>query len=135
MSDIMCSIPEAKKTILVVEDNDTNRRLFIFMLEHLGWTVSSARNGREALDMLSLSVFDVVLMDLQMPEIDGFEAIRRIRTQPSLAQNQSIPILAATAYSSNEHEKRCYEVGANGFLSKPVKLNDLAHALEGIVRA
>lgn len=133
MPGLQSGTSKEKRSILVVEDNESNRSLFIHMLEHLGWKVSSVRNGKDALDVLSVSVFDAVLMDIQMPEVDGFDVILSIRNQKGFELNRSIPILAATAYSSKECESRCYAVGANHILAKPVKLSDLSRALEGIV--
>ncbi len=122
---------EAVKKIsaLVVEDNDTNQRLLVLMLEHLGCVVKAVGNGQEALNVLSESNYDMVFLDVQMPEMDGFEAARRIREPASLVLNHQVPILAITAHVSLDYQQRCYEAGMNDFIAKPIRMNDLTKAV------
>jgi CheY-like chemotaxis protein len=120
----------AKKiSALVVEDNDTNQRLLVLMLEHLGCAVKAVGNGQEALNVLSESSFDIVFLDVQMPEMDGFEAARRIREPASSVLNHKVPILAITAHVSLDYQQRCYEAGMNDFIAKPIRMNDLTKAV------
>jgi CheY-like chemotaxis protein len=112
--------------ILVAEDNQVNQKVVVRVLNKLGYRPEVAANGVEALEALALRDFDVVLMDMQMPEMDGLEATRRIR-----ARNGPRPwIIAMTASAMEEDRRRCLEAGMDDFLSKPVAPLDLAEALE-----
>ncbi|MGW8391365.1 response regulator [Pseudoduganella sp. HUAS MS19] len=104
--------------ILLVEDNTFNQQIAQEMLEETGATVSIANNGVEALQLLQQTGFDCVLMDLQMPQMDGLEATRRIRTIPELA---GMPVLAMTATATTEARMRCIDAGMNDFISKPIR--------------
>jgi PAS domain S-box-containing protein len=112
-------------SILLVEDNPVNQRVAQKMLEKLGCSVSLAAHGGQALQLLSRSQFHAVLMDCQMPEMDGFEATRRIRAIPAFA---SLPIIALTAAAFPEDLKRCRDAGMDDHLSKPVSPESLAAA-------
>lgn len=118
-----------KISSLIVEDNETNQRLLVLMLEHLGCTVKAVGNGKEALAVLSESNFDLVFLDVQMPEMDGFEAARRIRDTSSSVLNHQVPLLAITAHVSLDYQQRCYESGMNDFIAKPIRMNDLTKAV------
>lgn len=118
-----------KISTLIVEDNETNQRLLVLMLEHLGCTVKAVGNGKEALAVLSESNFDLVFLDVQMPEMDGFEAARRIRDTSSSVLNHQVPLLAITAHVSLDYQQRCYESGMNDFIAKPIRMNDLTKAV------
>ena len=105
--------------VLLVEDNAVNAKVAKHTLEKHGLSVKWAKNGGEALDLVQASNFDLVLMDCQMPEMDGFEATRAIRTleEPIAA----VPIIALTAGAMNEDRQRCFEAGMDAYLSKPFK--------------
>jgi signal transduction histidine kinase/DNA-binding response OmpR family regulator len=103
--------------ILVVEDNEINQQVAREILESAGAIVTIARNGREAVKLLTPEAFDIVLMDLQMPEMDGYEATRLLRSDPRL---QEIPIIAMTAHVLAEERQRCLEAGMNDHISKPI---------------
>jgi PAS domain S-box-containing protein len=117
-------------TILLVEDNDANRRVVRLMLTELGLEADEAASGLEAVERARRRHYDVILMDVQMPGIDGLEATRRIRTEqrgtPSI-------ILALTANVMESDEARCREAGMNGYLSKPLRLNTLEATLGSLV--
>jgi signal transduction histidine kinase/ActR/RegA family two-component response regulator len=102
--------------ILLAEDNTFNQEIAQEMLEEVGATVSIANNGIEALELLRQSDFDCILMDLQMPQMDGLEATRRIRANLQLAQ---MPVLAMTATATTDARMRCIDAGMNDFISKP----------------
>jgi two-component system, sensor histidine kinase and response regulator len=111
-----------------VEDNATNRLLAVSLLEKQGHAVETALNGKEALAALARRSFDVVLMDVQMPEMDGFEATARIREQEQ-GTGQHIPIVAMTAHAMKGDRERCLEAGMDGYVSKPVHARELYQAL------
>jgi CheY-like chemotaxis protein len=114
--------------VLVVEDNVVNQRVAIRMLERLGLQADVAAHGREALEMLALVPYDVIFMDCQMPEMDGYEAAAEIRRREG--QNPRVTIIAMTADVLKGSRERCLKAGMNTFISKPVKLNDLIKALQ-----
>ncbi len=107
--------------ILLVEDNDINQQIAVELLEGAAATVKVANNGREALDILSAgpqpAAFDLVLMDLQMPEMDGYQATTRLRSDPRF---RALPILAMTAHATLEERQRCLAVGFNDHIAKPI---------------
>jgi signal transduction histidine kinase/CheY-like chemotaxis protein/HPt (histidine-containing phosphotransfer) domain-containing protein len=115
-SAMMASLQTSR--ILLVEDNVFNQQIAQEMLEEMGATVSLANNGAAALEMLGQTDFDCVLMDLQMPVMDGLETTRRIRASPQLSR---IPVLAMTATATTEARVRCIDAGMNDFISKPVQ--------------
>jgi signal transduction histidine kinase/CheY-like chemotaxis protein/HPt (histidine-containing phosphotransfer) domain-containing protein len=120
--------------VLLVEDNATNQLLAIALLEKEGHAVETAVNGKEALDALSRRSFDVVLMDVQMPEMDGFEATARIRERERRTGDH-IPIVAMTAHAMKGDRERCLEAGMDGYVSKPVQARELYQALATLAPA
>jgi two-component system sensor histidine kinase/response regulator len=104
--------------ILLVEDNTFNQQIALEMLEEAGSTVCLANNGLEALNLLRQAQFDCVLMDVQMPIMDGLEATRRIRLDPALAHMR---VLAMTANATNEDRDRCMQSGMDDFITKPIQ--------------
>jgi CheY-like chemotaxis protein len=115
--------------LLLVEDNFVNQRVAVYMLTKLGHRVDVAKQGREAIDMLSKSEYDLVLMDCQMPEMDGFEATRIIRDLGSAVLDHAIPVVAMTANAFPEDRARALASGMNDFLAKPVDRSVLAGML------
>ncbi|MFW5883645.1 MAG: ATP-binding protein, partial [Verrucomicrobiota bacterium] len=120
--------------ILLVEDNAVNRKVADIMLSKLGFTATHARDGVEALDFLQESYYDIVLMDVQMPRMDGLEATERIRAGECGEDRKEIFIIAMTAYAMQGDSERCFEAGMNDFLPKPVKREKLADMIENCVR-
>ncbi len=108
--------------ILLAEDNDANIETVTTYLNAKGHKVLLAKTGQAAVDLVSSEQLDVVLMDIQMPDMDGLEAMRRIRALPQLAE---LPIVALTALAMTGDRERCLRAGANEYLSKPVKLHKL----------
>ena len=119
--------------VLVAEDNVVNQRVAIRMLERLGLRADVAANGREALELLALLPYDLVFMDCQMPEMNGYEAVREFRRGE--AADRRITIIAMTAEAIGGCRERCIEAGMDDFISKPVKLEDLAETLKRWVPA
>ena len=119
LSAAPASAPAAAR-LLLVEDNFVNQRVALYMLAKLGYHVDLANNGREALHRLGKERYDLVLMDCQMPEMDGFEATRLIRDPTSGVLDHDVPIVAMTANAFPEDRARSLECGMSDFLSKPV---------------
>ncbi|MCB1218811.1 response regulator, partial [bacterium] len=116
------SVKEAERRsvkILLVEDNRVNQKVAINLITRAGFSVELAENGQEALDMLQLSSYDMLLMDCQMPVMDGFEATKRIRELKG--SRASIPIVAMTANAMEGDRQRCLDCGMDDYLSKPIK--------------
>jgi signal transduction histidine kinase len=111
--------------ILLVEDNLVNQKVAMAMLKKMGHQVTIANNGQEGLDLLSEAVFDLVLMDMQMPVLDGVSATRQAREW-----GVRTPILAMTANAMPEDKELCHQVGMNGFISKPVKMEELSAEIQ-----
>ncbi|MBK7828040.1 MAG: response regulator [Nannocystis sp.] len=116
--------------ILAVEDNATNQKLILLMLERLGYRADSAYHGLEALEALARHTYDVVLMDVQMPEMDGLEATRRIRQQPGSQPR----IIAMTANAMDSDRQACLAAGMDDYVSKPIQVRELRLALERCTR-
>jgi len=127
------SISEARKRrirILVAEDNPTNQLVAVRTLEKLGYRADAVATGLEALRTLERVPYDLVFMDVQMPEMDGLEATRRIRAPESKMKNRDVPIIAMTAHAMAGDRQRCLEAGMNDYVSKPVRPAELVAALE-----
>jgi nitrogen fixation negative regulator NifL len=118
---------KAHSRVLVVDDNTTNQKVARLMLENLGCRVDVAANGHEAVDMLALLPYDVVFMDCEMPEMDGYEATAEIRRRHADARH--VPVVAMTAKAIQGDRDRCLEAGMDDYISKPVRLEDLEAAL------
>ncbi|MCP4347442.1 MAG: response regulator [Desulfobacterales bacterium] len=116
--------------ILLVEDNPMNALLAISFLSKSGHFVTSASNGKEALEVLAEETFDLILMDLEMPEMDGLDATVLIRKGEAGQANQSIPIIAMTAHATSEYREKCKFVGMNDFVTKPVDFYGLNEIIE-----
>lgn len=108
--------------ILLVEDNITNQQVAVGLLEHLGHTITVASSGWEALDLFGKEHFDVILMDIQMPGMDGYEVTERIREREKSEGRQNIPIIAMTANNQQREVDRCFATGMDDFIGKPFKL-------------
>jgi len=115
--------------VLVAEDNAVNQRLASRLLEKRGHRVTVMVNGRNALEALANQTFDLVLMDLQMPEMDGFEATAAIREREK-DNGGHIPIIALTAHAMKGDMERCLAAGMDGYLSKPIRPQELDDLLE-----
>jgi len=120
--------------ILLAEDNMINQKLVARMLEKRGHTVVVADNGKEALEALEKEHFDLILMDVQMPEMNGFEATAAIREKEKKT-GEHIPIIAMTAHAMKGDRERCLQAGMDAYVSKPVQLKDLLETIESIVPA
>ncbi|MBY5434960.1 ATP-binding protein [Rhizobium johnstonii] len=122
-----------RKNILLVEDNIVNQQVAADFLRHLGQNVTVAGDGLEALDAMATKDFDLVLMDMQMPNMDGIEATRCIRAMETA--KAAIPIIAMTANASDDDRRLCLEAGMNSFQSKPITLSQLTGILDSVESA
>ena len=121
------SRPFAGLCVLLVEDNPVNQRVAQLMLQGLGVEVTTASNGIEALAQIDARDFDIILMDCQMPELDGFEATARIRARKDT--RATTPIIALTANAMEGDRERCLRAGMDEYLSKPFRKQTLGEAL------
>lgn len=121
-----------KRKVLLVEDNPQNRYLMTFLLEKSGYEVVSAEDGEAAVEAVSTYRPDVILMDVQLPKIDGYEATRRIKSD---AQFASIPVLALTAHSMKGDRAKALEAGCDDYITKPVDIDVLLRRLEDVLSA
>jgi signal transduction histidine kinase/DNA-binding response OmpR family regulator/HPt (histidine-containing phosphotransfer) domain-containing protein len=116
--------------ILLAEDNITNQQVALGILKKMGLRADTVANGAEAVKALELIAYDLVLMDVQMPEMDGFEATQRIRDPQSIVLNHHIPVIAMTAHAMQGDREKCIEAGMNDYIPKPVSADYLAEALD-----
>jgi len=118
--------------VLLAEDNAINQTLAVRLLEKRGYSVIVAGNGREALQAFEDNQFDVVLMDVQMPEMNGFEVTAAIRAKEKLTGGH-IPIIAMTAHALKGDQERCISAGMDGYVSKPMRTSELFSTIEGML--
>jgi len=114
--------------VLLVEDNAVNRKLATALLEKHGYSAATAQNGKEALEILEGERFDLILMDVQMPVMDGLEATRLIRAKER-ATGGHIPIVALTAHAMKGDRERCLAAGADDYVAKPIRIADVIAAM------
>lgn len=122
---------ERQLHILLVDDNSINLKLVSTFLKRSGHVVVAAESGIEAIGLLKENYFDLILMDIEMPGMSGFETVNEIRSGASGSEKSSIPVIAMTAHAYEEMEEKCLNIGMNGFVTKPLDINTL---LEEIFR-
>jgi two-component system sensor histidine kinase/response regulator len=120
--------------VLVAEDNVVNRKLAEHLLRQRGHDPLMVVNGREAVDALGCGSFDLVLMDLQMPEMDGFEATAAIRAREE-STGSRVPIVALTAHAMEGDRQRCLDADMDGYVSKPIDAGELFGVIDSLTRA
>ena len=120
--------------VLLAEDNQVNQKVAVRFLEKRGHTVVLADSGKKALDAWRKQAFDVILMDVQMPEMDGFEATSRIREQEK-STGKHIPIIALTAHAMVGDRERCLAAGMDDYVSKPINAAELFAAIDRLLPA
>ena len=130
-----CAVGQAGLRILVAEDNSVNQLMILKLLEKLGHSAVCAQDGHETLEMLRREAFDCVLMDIQMPGLDGTEVTRMIRDRALPGIDPHMPIIALTAYALSGDRERFLGMGMNGYLSKPVSMAGLSAALSDLFPA
>ena len=116
------------KTVMIVEDNELNMKLFNDLLESRGYAVIQTRNGMEALDLARAHHPDLILMDIQLPEVSGLVVTKWLKDDDELAH---IPVIAVTAFAMKGDEERILQGGCEGYISKPISVS---HFLETIAQ-
>ena len=116
------------KTVMIVEDNELNMKLFNDLLESRGYAVIQTRNGMEALDLARAHQPDLILMDIQLPEVSGLVVTKWLKDDDELAH---IPVIAVTAFAMKGDEERILQGGSDGYISKPISVS---HFLETIAQ-
>jgi CheY-like chemotaxis protein len=122
----------SKEKILVVEDNPMNIELFKDLLEVQGYEVYESTDAKVALDQVKSNKFDLILMDIQLPGMDGLTATKMIREDP---KNKNIPIIALTAYAMKEDEERVKEAGCDGYITKPINTKEFPKTVAEFLNA
>jgi CheY-like chemotaxis protein len=125
---------DRRPVVLVVEDNQVNRMVAKQMLKRGDIDAHEADGGRRALEHLREQTYSLVLMDVQMPGMDGLETTRAIRSGEAGEENRNVPIVAITAYASREDEQACYAAGMNAYLSKPLSLQKFLDTVNATLR-
>ncbi|GAB6097237.1 hypothetical protein JCM14469_34910 [Desulfatiferula olefinivorans] len=124
--------PFRKMRILLAEDNPVNQKLALTLLRKFGFNADAVQNGREAVEALKTVDYDLVLMDVQMPEMDGFEATRMIRDPQTPVINHRVTIIAMTAHAMSGDRKRCLDAGMNSYVSKPIDPQSLIETIRSV---
>ena len=128
----MSEIERCGWLILVVDDNESNRELLSVFLISMGYKAVEASDGLEAVRVATSEYPDLIIMDLSMPVMDGFGAVRLLREVPGLRQ---VPIIACTAHDTSTHRTQALDVGFNEFLAKPIDFNRLMYVLGQFLKA
>jgi CheY-like chemotaxis protein len=131
-SDAAGSSSATRVRVLLVEDNAVNQMVARSLLERRGFDVVVAANGREGVDAFQRGRFDLVLMDIQMPEMDGFEALAAIRAAEE-PTGRHTPVVALTAHALEEDRERCLAAGMDDYLSKPIEAAKLYEIIRGVL--
>jgi CheY-like chemotaxis protein len=118
--------------ILVVDDQEDNREILNTVLRNLGYRVIEACNGLEAVKVATRECPDLIIMDLSMPVLDGFGAVRLLREVP---QVQHVPVVACTAHDTTSHKLQAIDAGFNEFLTKPIDFSKLSEVLDQLLKA
>ena len=127
--------PEKTLRVLVAEDHPVNQKLIALLLQKRGYSVTFAANGKEAVENWGRDQFDVILMDVQMPVMDGEKATLEIRQREAVRGGEHIPIVALTAHAMKGDSERLLAAGMDGYLSKPIRAQQLFAELDRVSKA
>ncbi len=119
------------KTVMIVEDNELNMKLFHDLLESQGYDIVQTRNGMEALDLARNHHPDLILMDIQLPEVSGLEVTKWLKEDDEL---RDIPVIAVTAFAMKGDEKRILDGGCEGYISKPISVPHFLETIAGYLK-
>jgi two-component system, cell cycle response regulator DivK len=125
-------VPHMQKTVLVVEDNELNMKLFNDLLEAHGYRVVQTRDGLSALDIARANMPDLILMDIQLPEVSGIEVTKWLKEDDEL---RSIPVIAVTAFAMKGDEQKIREGGCEAYISKPISVVSFLQTIDGFLKA
>jgi CheY-like chemotaxis protein len=115
--------------ILYIEDHPTQRDIIVKLLKKNKYQVTVAADGLDGIETAKTTMPDLILMDMHLPRVDGYEAIRILRNDPSTSH---IPIISISAWASSKHKQRAYEVGASDYFTKPFEMEELVNAINKI---
>ena len=121
---------KTKQRILVIEDNEQNIYMITYLLEHAGYEVLQARHGREGIALAATKSPDLIVLDIQLPEMDGYEIARRLRTDTALS---SVPIVAVTSYAMVGDKERVLDAGCTGYLEKPIDTDTFVESISSFM--
>ena len=116
--------------ILIIDDNEQNRKLFGFILQNFGYEIIESENGEDGLKLAKENHPGLILMDIQMPVIDGAEAFRILRSEP---ETKDIPVIALTSYAMRGDREKFLEQGFNGYISKPINVKEFMNAIKSVL--
>ena len=122
--------PKNPKNILIVEDNSANLQLAAFLLKTGGFAIGSATNGAEAVEAVKTGKYDLILMDVEMPGMDGLTATQFIKANSAFAH---IPIIALTAYAMKGDKERCLAAGCSGYITKPIDTREFVRTVSAFL--
>ncbi|MFH1003727.1 MAG: response regulator [Chloroflexota bacterium] len=120
-----------KEKILIVEDNPKNMRLIEMTLQARGYTLLGATDGEEALEMATRLVPDLIIMDIQLPKMNGLEVTARLKRMPAMA---SVPVIAITAYAMKGDEEKAFQAGCDAYLPKPIDTRQLPEVVAALLQ-
>jgi CheY-like chemotaxis protein len=129
-----CVPAAAALRVLLVEDTPASQKLVVHVLHKRGHVVATADDGRQALEMLREQHFDLVLMDVQMPVMDGFQAAAAIRAMPETRKSR-VPVVAITAHAMQGDRERCLAAGMDGYIAKPINTRKLVELVERLAHS
>ncbi|TYQ31265.1 response regulator [Pseudanabaena sp. UWO310] len=117
-------------SILLAEDNPVNQKVAMRVLKHLGYEADIVGNGQEAIAAIADKAYDLILMDIQMPEMDGIQATKHIRDRENASQSPPIAIVAMTANATDDDQNICRDAGMSDYISKPIQIDKLKNILQ-----
>jgi CheY-like chemotaxis protein len=133
--EVVAVAPRSSYRILLAEDNPVNEKVASRVLQKLGFVSDAVKNGREAIEAWATGRYDLILMDCQMPEVDGYEATREIRKRELAACALPVPIIALTAHAMKDDDLKCLDAGMNDHLAKPIDRARLESCLDQFLLA